>query len=190
MRGRPQTLTAIVREAVEAWRKRERWSIATVVQCIVEAHERIGADVLTELRFDSDRDAVRRMQTNGERVYRWLDDVTKHSNYLPPNFLPSIMAALPMDLRIECADRFLFAAGLAVRPLEGECGHKSVVTALQVVAKESGEATAAVAALVDGATPEELRVAQRELTESIAAQQSALSDVESMMAGDSFARRA
>lgn len=180
MRSRPQTLIATVRDAVEAWRKRERLSIASVVQIIVETHERLGLDVVTELHFDSDRDAARRMQTNGERVYRWLDDVTKHNNFLPANFLPSILAALPMDLRIECVDHILQPAALSVREVGGaEAG--SVGAVLQRVAKETGEATSAIAALIDGATPVELANAQREITEAMASQEIALNLVESMM---------
>ena len=115
MRRRPQTLIAMVRDAVEEWRKRERLSISSVVQCIVEVHERLGLDVVTDTHFDSDKDTMRRMLTNGERVYRWLDDVTKHKNLLPANFLPSILAALPMDLRIECVNHILQPAALSVR---------------------------------------------------------------------------
>lgn len=77
MRNTPQTLISAVREAVSTWRKRERLGIAAVVENIVETHNRLGLDVVTELTFESDRDAHRRMQTNGDRVMRWLDDETK-----------------------------------------------------------------------------------------------------------------
>lgn len=184
MRNRPQTLISSVREAVDTWRKRDRMSIAAVVDSIVEVHCRLGQDALTEISFDSDSDTHRRMQSNGDRVMRWLDDVTKHSNHLPSNFLPSIIAALPLDLRIECVDRFLMPAGLSVRSIE-VVEVPSVAHVLQSVAKESGEATSAVAALVDGATHDELVSAQRELTESAAATAAALRMVESMMVGRS-----
>lgn len=180
MRNTPQTLISAVREAVSTWRKRERLGIAAVVENIVETHNRLGLDVVTELTFESDRDAHRRMQTNGDRVMRWLDDETKANNHLPANFLPSVLAALPLDLRIECVDRFLLPAGLSVRPIDGG-GNATVTQTLQAFAKESGEATCAIAALVDGATPAELAVAQRELTESMAAAERALGMVESML---------
>lgn len=180
MRRRPQTLIAMVRDAVEEWRKRERLSISSVVQCIVEVHERLGLDVVTDTHFDSDKDAMRRQLTNGERVYRWLDDVTKHNNLLPANFLPSILAALPMDLRIECVNHILQPAALSVREMDGADGG-SVGAVLQRVAKETGDATCAIAALVDGATPDELTTAQREITEAMSAQEAALHMVESLM---------
>ncbi|QRM19546.1 hypothetical protein GBK02_09100 [Dechloromonas sp. TW-R-39-2] len=180
MRDRPQTLISTVRDAVDAWRKRERMSIAAVVESIVEVHCRLGQDALTEITFESDSDAHRRMQSNGDRVMRWLDDVTKHSNHLPANFLPSVIAALPMDLRIECVNRILLPTALSVRAIE-TVDVPSVAHVLQAVAKESGEATSAVAALIDGATKDELVCAQRELTEASAATATALAMVESLM---------
>lgn len=181
MRNSPQTLIGAVREAVSTWRKRERLGIAAVVECIVETHNRLGLDIVTELTFESDRDAFRRMQTNGDRVMRWLDDETKHTNHLPANFLPSILAALPEDLRIECVNRFLAPAALMVRPVVQVGSKESIAHTLQEVAKESSEATCAIAALVDGATQDELIVAQRELTESMAASERALKTVSAML---------
>lgn len=181
MRNSPQTLIGAVREAVSTWRKRERLGIAAVVECIVDTHNRLELDLVTEITFESDRDAFRRMQTNGDRVMRWLDDETKHSNLLPANFLPSILAALPEDLRIECVNRFLSPALMTVHPIVRIESNETITHALQGVAKEGSEATCAMAALVDGATKDELIAAQRELTESMAASERALKTVNAML---------
>jgi len=183
MRARPHhTVIAAIREAVEAWRKRDRLSIAAVVDNIVETHHRLGLDLSSEIKFElSDRDAHRRMQTNGERVYRWLDDFSKTNNHLPANFLPSVLAALPLDLRIQAVDSILLPAGLSVRQLDDDADSQTVCGSLQTLAKESGEAVASVAALVDGATQEELCKAQKEITEAIGAHEHTLHLVEKMM---------
>lgn len=175
------TVIGIVREAVEIWRKRERMSMAAVVQCIVETHERLGLDVTTEIRFESDRDAFRRMQTNAERVFRWLDDVSKHNNHLPVNFLQSVISALPIDLRVMVGNRILLPAQLAVHEIEGAAPEQSLAHGLQAVVKESSEAVSSVVALLDGATPAELAWSQQQLTESIAEQQAMLRTVEHML---------
>lgn len=40
------------------------------------------------------------MKVNADRVFRWLDDGTKDTNLVPANFVPSILAALPTDLKV------------------------------------------------------------------------------------------
>lgn len=178
-----KTLIAMLREAVDAWRRRQRWSMATVVDEIVKTHEAMGFDVLADIHFEPNRDEVRRMQTNAERVSRWLDDMTKTNNLLPANFVRSVLVALPRDLRIQVVDEFLEGSGLACRVvLEAVQGPAMASDVVACVARESGEATAAIAALVADAGHERLHQARRELTESIAAQSEALARVEAAIA--------
>lgn len=174
------TLIGILLGHVNAWRKREGWSRETVVQCIVEAHERIGGPGATDIRFDSCMpDQFQRMKNNADRVFRWLDDQTKDTNLLPANFLPSILAAMPADQRQHCADDVLRVCGLATRSLQ-EAGHQALdaVHMLQSCMKEGAEANQAMAALIDGASEQELQDAQREITEAIEALQIARTKVE------------
>lgn len=179
------TVVGIMREAIEAWRKRERWSQMAVVQAIVEEHEGRALDALTEIHFEhptTGRDAYRCMQTNAERVYRWLDDVSKPNNLLPASFIPSVLAALPMDLRIAAANQLLVQAGLAAYALNAKAPRADVTHILQAVAREGGEATASLAELLDGATKAELHAAQIRLADSAAATRSALHHVEFLLA--------
>lgn len=178
MRSNSHTLLASVRDSVKAWRRRAGWSRETVTACIVEAFETMGGPDLTGIRFDPPtRDEYERTKNNADRLHRWLDDESKDTNLMPPNFLPFIIAALPLDLRIQCVAEFLLHTGLAVHAV-GREEEADIISALQAVARESGEATSAIASLVDGEAPGELEDAERELIESIAAQQAALSLVQ------------
>lgn len=176
------TLIAAVRRAVQKWRKRAGWSRETVTQEIVATFDRLDGPLHTGIRFDPDtRDVYERTKVNADRVFRWLDDETKDTNHLPPNMLPFVLAALPVDLRIACVDEFLRPAGLTVRLCEVAREAMDIAKVVQTVIKESGEATCALASLLDGTSPGELETAQRELTESIAVQQDALAQVESAL---------
>lgn len=173
------TWVSFIRDAVEAWRKREGWSQATVVQAIIDTHVRIGADVRTGIRFEPQTtDAFDRMRINAERVYRWLDE-TKDNNLLGAAFSESILAALPLDLRLECLSAMLGRhCSLTVHCAEPPAVTFQAGVLLRDVIKESGEAESAMVDLVDGATRDELLKAQRELAESIHAQRVALNAVE------------
>ena len=181
MRDNTQTLIGIVRGAVQTWYKREHWSRETVCQQIISQYELQAGPVNTGIKFDPPtRDAYDRQRINAERIFRWLDDATKDTNLLPANFLPYIIASLPMDLRIECADAILQTSHLTVRVV-GSVDTGCLTHALQFMAKEGGEAVAAMATLLDGATPNELRDAQREITEALAAFKDGLAAIEGVM---------
>lgn len=179
-----RTLVATLLDHVNAWRKANGWSRETAVQQIVEAHERIHGPAVTGIRFaPHTQDAFERQKVNADRVFRWLDDSTKDSNLLPANFIPSILAAMPMDVRIHCMDDLLRGIGMAARPIEeGATGDIDAVGMLRSMISENSDAQRAVADLVDGATHEELIAAQRELSESVDATQRALRQIEAVLA--------
>lgn len=177
------TLIASVRHAVQAWRKRAGWSRETVTQAIVECYETHGGPAHTGLKFDPEtRDAFERTKVNADRVFRWLDDESKDNNLLPPNLLPFVLTALPVDLRIACVDQILRLAGLSVRVIAQDDASLVPAQLVQSMIKESGEATCALAGLMEGVTPSQLAKAQQELTESIAEQSKALAKVECALA--------
>lgn len=174
-----RTWISFMRDAVDAWRKREGWSQATVVQEIIETHIRIGADARTGIRFEPQTtDAFDRMRINSERVYRWLDE-TKDNNLLGAAFAETILAALPRDLRHECVSSMLGRyCGLSVRFSDVTPGEMRVSELLRSVIQESGEAESAMVDLIDGATVDELTRAQRGLAESVSVHQAAIDAVE------------
>lgn len=173
------TWIACVRAAVDAWRKRNDWSMATVVQEIVDHHERSGAASRTGIRFEPrTRDPFDRMRVNSERVYRWLDE-GKDNNLLGLNFTESILAAMPDDLRLACVNTMLVRhCGLAAHVADGGVSALRLSEILKMVIKESGDAEAAMVSLLDGATIDELMEAQRQFAESTIAHQESLRVIE------------
>ena len=73
-----KTWIAIVLDHVNAWRKANGWSRETVVQMIVEAHDRMNGQVVTGIKFEPHTaDTFERWKVNADRVFRWLDDSSK-----------------------------------------------------------------------------------------------------------------
>lgn len=179
-----ETTIATVARYVNVWRLREGWSRETVVEQIVNAHERIGGPLVTDIRFEpNSSDTFKRMKANADRVFRWLDDLSKDNNLLPVNFLPSIIAALPEDLRLHCLTDMLRPTGCSVRLICNDLDRDFLpLKSLQTLIKEAGEAQQAVSALVDGATQEELEIAIKELGDLFAATKNVMADVSAKMA--------
>lgn len=178
-----RTVIDILQDAMRTWMRARGASMASVVQEVVEAHERLGADQLTRITFEAGRDAHDRMRINAERVFRWLDEVSKANNLLPVNFLPSLLAGLPLDLRMQAGNEILRAAGLGVHPLERGRDEHALVEHFRAVLSDGRDAELALAQLLDGIEAGELERAQRELAEDIAARQAALAAVERLLTG-------
>lgn len=176
------TVVASLLGAVQEWMRREDFSRETVAMQIIEAHERINGPRNTRIVFDPpSRDLYERAKVNADRIFRWLDEVTKDRNLVPPNFIPSVLAALPMDLRIEAGNALLAPADMACRPVGGDTPGAQLSSLFKSMLREGSEAQMAVAELLDGATPAELEHARTELTENIAASQKLLAAVEKML---------
>lgn len=174
----------IIRTHLEDYRKEKGWSRESLVQEIVEAHERNGNDKISGIQFEpKTSDPFGRMKVNADRVYRWLDDQTKDNNLLPSNFVRSIYSALPIDRRVRLLNDLLRDQGVTVSSVVGGVDFNPV-NLLQSIIKEAGEAQSAMAALCDGATRDELLVAQREITEAVAAMMKGLIAIESALAGE------
>lgn len=178
-----QTPITIIQSHVNDWRKELNWSRESAAMTIVEAHVRIGNDKVSGIVFDPPtRDAFERARVNADRIFRWLDDQTKDNNLLPLNFLPSILAALPVERRVCLLNDLLRGSGVVVMALAIGANTLDAVTMLRSLIGECADATRAVADLVDGATRPELLVAQKELIEALGAAQAALDTVNTMLA--------
>jgi hypothetical protein len=179
-----QTWIAHIRDAVEAWRKQNGWSRETAADVIVEAHELAGMDVVSDIAFEpKTRDAYKRTRVNADRIFRWLDDLTKESTLLPTNFIPSILHALPRDLRMHLVNDLLRAHGMACRVTATDTDPTPITILLRSMMVETAQADQAVAALLDGVDEGELETAQREIAEAIAVLVRAQDRVEAMMRG-------
>lgn len=159
------TLIATLAHWVEAWRKAQGISKQTAAMLIVEAHERIGGPATTGIEFADNPDAYKRAAVNCDRVYRWLDDLSKETNHLPANMIPSILAALPDSYRTHALNDILRPHGLAVRGT-GLLIEAPSAEHLKEMLRETAEAGAAFTDLLDGATHPELLEAQRQLAEA------------------------
>lgn len=166
MRNESHTLISIIRFYIDAWRKREGWSRETVVQDIVSAHEWISGSANTGIAFSDHKDTFTRMKVNADRVYRWLDDSGKDTNLLPANFIPSVLFALPSDLKTRCLDDILRPLGMVVKSISGSGLCFDSAKAIQTVSKESSEAIVCMASLKEDASLEDLIEARRELHEA------------------------
>lgn len=166
MRSNPhKTRIAMYRECIEEWRKREGWSRETVCQMIVEAHERIDGPATTGIRFEPPTtDAYERQKVNAERIFRWLDDVSKDKNLLPANFEASIEEALPIDIYLKFENMRLARRGVELRQIEAEPRPVlDVAPHLRALVKEAAEATTSLLSIGPDATVDQLRTSCQEL---------------------------
>lgn len=157
-----KTFIGIIREHVIAWRKAEGWSRETVVQIIVEAHERVGA--ATGIVFSPQtNDLTEIREVNAQRVFRWLDDESKEGNLLPANFIPSILAAMPIERRMACASESLVSLGLGVRVLDDSDEEAPSINDIFEVQIAHGSALQATTQAIQNPTPENLEAADLHL---------------------------
>jgi hypothetical protein len=177
-----RTPIAIIRDHVEAWRRDNRWSRETVADQMVQVHERLGHDRLSGIHFDPPtRDAFERQRVNADRIFRWLDDATKDRNLLPINFLWSILAALPEDLRLALANALLepveliAAQTMGMDPAEAGADQSAVVVMhFREVVTTAAAAEVAMSQLLDGVDRGEPEAAKVKLSRLAAAGQRAL----------------
>lgn len=161
------SVIGIIRRHIEAWRKENQWSRETVAGEVMKSHAAINGTVNSGIELESKADTFETLKINAQRIYRWLDDVTKDINLMPLNFLPTILATMPHRIRIRCVNEILLPLDLTCRPILRVAKNKVDVTHLQELIRESSEAQQAVVELMDGATREELIKAHNELQQAI-----------------------
>ncbi len=109
-----KAVTAFIKDMLDGWRKMHGWSQSAVIANVVDAHKAIDAERSTEIVFEEERrgrDLTHCQRINMQKVYRWLDNEDGRGN-MPANFLPSVLAALPIDLRVQLANEILAPCGL------------------------------------------------------------------------------
>jgi len=118
-----KTVIQIISDAIEAWRKPLLRNREAVADDIVKAHHDIGGVERTGIWIEppcAGRAEELRMKANADRIFRWLDDQEKDRNLLPVNFLPSLLAGLPMHVRVAIANEALAPCGLVVHQTASE----------------------------------------------------------------------
>lgn len=133
-------------EVLDAWRKGQSKSRETTAEEIVCAHERIDGPARTGVFFEPrTTDVFKRMHTNAARIFRWFDD-TKDTNLLSVNFLPSVLEAMPEELRIHWLNDYLAPLGLCVTNVDHADGAAPDMSRLLCsVLKETSEAVQSMA---------------------------------------------
>lgn len=182
MRASSHSPIAHVANAVGVWRQRtgSREAVALV---IVETHEKLGFDDITGIHFERHRDPYQQAKNWADRIFRWMDDFSKDSTLLTVNMLPSILAALPVDLRLQAVNALLIPAGLSAGVVASDPGKEGISNSLQRMLTEDGHAASALVGLLDGHDRSELMAAHSELLESQDAKDAAISIVEGLLVG-------
>ena len=176
------TLLGALRAAFTVWRRQHGWSRESVVHQFVLYFEAAGGPERTGIRFaPRQRDLCEAQQVDAQRFFHWLDDESKYTGLLPANVLPYVLAALPAELSRPVVDAHLLAP-MGLRAQARELGEDSFSTIeqLKVLLHENEGAQEAVAALVDGYTPDEIERAVQELTESAEATLAALRKIRAL----------
>ena len=155
-------------EVLDGWRKAGDKSRETAAEEIVCAHERIGGPARTGIAFEPrTTDVFKRMHTNAARLFRWMDDESKDTNLLSANMLPSVLAALPEDVRVHWLNDYLRPLGLCVHGVDQAAGALPDMSRLLCdVLKEGGEGTQALAEAAANPSPANVARAVRELADA------------------------
>ena len=156
-----KTLIGILREHVADWRRAAGLSSASAIDMIVAAHAHAGGPAVTGIRFDAHSDEFQRMKNNSDRVLRWLDDETKDTNFLPANFIFSILAGMPDDARVHCLNDMLRRFGLCVRAIESQDEGGLGLGDICDLASADADAMASLANVIAAPTPANYEIALR-----------------------------
>ncbi|WP_322070958.1 hypothetical protein [Paraburkholderia bannensis] len=173
---------AAIKAVITEWKDARRWSRETAVEQIVDAHERIGGERRVRVEFSAHQDEPTRQKTNADRVYRWLDDDESDRNLLSVNMLPSVLAALPIDLRIAIANEILAPAGLTTRVIEStDIDDVNAQEIIRSIVRANHRTEAAAADLLDGIDPGELPRLRNSLIDEISMKKTLVVSVEAAM---------
>lgn len=177
-----KTKLAILMEHVDQWRARAG-SREAVAVAIVETHQRLGLESVTGIRFEVKGDSFTLAKNAADRIFRWLDDRSKESNFMPANFEQSILAAMPSDIRLSCVGEMLRPLGLVPRAYMHCYGDDiDLISRAQAMSKEGGEAISAVIGLTKDSSLSAMESTHRELSESIGEQRAMQAALEQRMA--------
>jgi hypothetical protein len=109
---RAQTIAAVLRNEIEAWRRAGNLSREAVAAMVIEAHQALGGEAATGVEFSFAGDTYTQAKKAAQKLYRWFDV----EGTLPANVLPSILAALPLDVRMHCLNHILCPLGAEAAP--------------------------------------------------------------------------
>ena len=177
------TVIGIIRDYVGVWMRQEQFSRETVAQLIVDTHIKRGAQMVIKHKFDShERDLCTRLKIYADAIFRWLNDFEKDTTLLPVNFIPSILDAMPHDLKLHCWEEISNLFGLGAHCLHESKEEFKPHTHLKSLIKESGEAESAIADVIADPSLPNLERAHKETTEAHEAAKAAKEAIEAKIA--------
>ena len=106
-----ETHVESLKRHLSAWKKEAGCSEMTMFDDIVAAHESIGGPQKTGIQFSDGKDEYNRQKANAVRIKRLLVDdgegIGREQADQLVNLLPSILAAMPVHLRISFLNEYL-----------------------------------------------------------------------------------
>lgn len=159
-------VTALIKDMLDGWRKIKGWSQSTMAAEVVAAHKQIDGERVAEIFFEETRpgrDLTHCQRINMQRIYRWLEN-DDGPGHMPVNFLPSILAALPVDLRVQLANDILAPCGLTAQAATAEEGGEfDPIKHLEKFLVEFPEAKQAMMKMAHCRSPHTIRTVIKEL---------------------------
>lgn len=159
---------------LDAWKLRgpngRGMSEATMFDEIVAAHNRIGGPERTGIRFNEGDDLYNRQKANALRVKRLLADEDPVKDDLADqlvNLLPSILAAMPADLRISFLNDYLTPLDMHVAGNdEADDGELGISDLAEIMHKDA-QMQQSFAAVLQSPDLSALTAAYKDINESI-----------------------
>lgn len=182
MNPHAQSVAGILRAEIEAWRRANTitcMSREAFVAMVMEAHQAMGGEAATGVDFTFSGDTYTQAKKAAQKLYRWLDDGCP----LPAGIVPSILHALPLDVKLHCLNQMCRPLGIEAHSMAPVAPARfDGMRHLQEMIKEGAEAKAALVTAATQPTPEALRHAIKEVGESIEADTAAKRSLEAALA--------
>lgn len=171
-------IASVLRAEIEAWRRAGNISREAVAAMVMDAHDALGGEAVTGVDFSFVGDTYTQAKKGAQKLFRWLDD----GSTLPAAMVQSILAALPFDVRMHCLNQMFRPLGVEARSLEPVTPARfDGLAHLQAMIKENSEAQSAVVLAASTQSPEAIKVAIKEVTESIQADTDAKRSLEAAL---------
>jgi len=173
-----QGIAAVLRAEIEAWRRAGSISREAVAAMVMDAHAALGGEAVTGVDFSFVGDTYTQAKKGAQKLFRWLDvDGT-----LPAGMVQSILAALPLDVRLHCLNQMFRPLGVEVRARESVTpGCFDGFSHLRSMIKEASEAQTAVVLATNEPSIANLVAAIKEVREEVEASESTLVDLEATL---------
>lgn len=168
-----ETHVESLKRHLNAWKKDSGMSEMTMFDEIVAAHIRIGGPEKTGIHFSDGKDEYNRQKANSIRIKRLLaesdEGIGREQADQLLNVLPSILAAMPANLRISYLNEYLSPLDMHVSSNDDNEEGEVTVRDLAEVMHTDAQKHQLLAQLIEGADPETLQNALNALNASIAA---------------------